>query len=286
MNPLSDPLFALLRPSALTRVVDIGANPIDGTPPYRAMLDRGLCVLVGFEPQTDALARLNAAKSELETYLPYCVGDGARRKLRICRASGMSSLYEPDPRMLTLFHGFPEWGQVTGEVDVETRRLDEIQEINAIDFLKIDVQGSELSVFESGIDKLSRAVAIQTEVSFLPLYREQPVWGDVDRVLRGMGFVPHAFAAVNRRAIAPIMLNNDPYSALNQLLEADVVYVRDFIDPEAMDDEQLKHLALVSHHCYGSVDLANRCVLLLTRRGSLAEDAPQRYLALAQQRLN
>lgn len=286
MSTPSDPLFNLLEPGSLTRVVDIGANPIDGTPPYRPMLDRGVCRLVGFEPQPDALQRLNAVKSELETYLPYCVGDGARRRLRICRASGMSSLYEPDPRMLALFHGFPEWGQVTREADVETRRLDEIEEVDGIDFLKIDVQGSELSVFESGLAKLSRAVAIQTEVSFLPLYRDQPVWAEVDQLLRSIGFVPHAFAAVNRRAIAPIMLNNDPYIALNQLLEADVVYVRNFIDAGAMDDEQLKHLALVSHHCYGSVDLANRCVLLLAQRGILDEDAPQQYLALAQQRLN
>ena len=37
MHPLS--LFELLQPGRLTEVVDIGANPIDGAPPYKAMLD-------------------------------------------------------------------------------------------------------------------------------------------------------------------------------------------------------------------------------------------------------
>ena len=33
---------------------------------------------------------------------------------------------------------------------------------------------------------------------------------------------------------------------LNQLLEADVVYARDFVDTEQMTGDQLKHLALLA----------------------------------------
>ena len=32
--------------------------PIDGDPPYKAMLAAGLCEVTGFEPQAEALARL------------------------------------------------------------------------------------------------------------------------------------------------------------------------------------------------------------------------------------
>jgi hypothetical protein len=34
----SDRLTALLAPARLTEIVDIGANPIDGDPPYKSML--------------------------------------------------------------------------------------------------------------------------------------------------------------------------------------------------------------------------------------------------------
>src|SRR6266571_2114563 len=70
----NDALVDLVRPDRLTSVVDIGANPIDGDPPYKAMLQRRICRLIGFDPQPDALTRLNACKTDLETYLPYAVG--------------------------------------------------------------------------------------------------------------------------------------------------------------------------------------------------------------------
>jgi hypothetical protein len=45
-----------------------------------------------------------------------------------------------------------------------------------------------------------------------------------------------------------------------------------------MDGEQWKHLALIAHHCYGSVDLAHRAIAAAARIGTLPPDAPDRYL--------
>ena len=61
-------------------------------------------------------------------------------------------------------------GEVIGEEKIDTKRLDDISEIKDIDFLKIDVQGSELTIFMNGRKKLGNAVAIQTEISFVSLY--------------------------------------------------------------------------------------------------------------------
>lgn len=278
-----DGLAALLRPERLTDVVDIGANPIDGDPPYKSMLQNGLCRVTGFDPHPQALARLNANKSARETYLPYAVGDGGRHTLRICRGFGFASLLQPDARTLTHFPNFSELGRVIEQFPLLTRRLDDIAEIGAIDLLKIDIQGSELSVFRNGRERLAKAVAVQTEVSFVPLYENQPVFGDIDLELRSLGFIPHMFTAINKKMIAP-MQGPDPAAALNQMIEADVVYVRDFIKAEAMDDEQLKHLALLAHHCYRSFDLAMNCIHHLTTRNAVAPDAKARYVALLQPR--
>ncbi len=278
----SDPLFALLKPERLTAVVDIGANPIDGVPPYRSFLDKGLCRLIGFEPQVDALAALNKKKRETETYLPYVVGDGTEATLRLCQAPGMTSLLVPDPIVLKHFAGFSIWGKVLREMRVPTRRLDDISEVAVVDFLKIDVQGSELSVFKNGVQKLGAAVAIQTEVSFLPLYIGQPVFGEIDLELRRLGFIPHAFATINKRLIAPLENPKNPYEGLNQLLEADIVYVRDFMHEGRLQPEQLKHLALIAHHCFGSYDLAFNCVHQLAIRGMIAGDAQTQYLKIIQ----
>ena len=270
----------LLAPGRLTEVVDVGANPIDGDPHYASMLAAGLCRVTGFEPQEEALLALQQAKGPNEHYLPYAVGDGGAHTLNICVASGMTSLLEPDPATLGLFDYLRPLGEVTRRVPVQTRRLDDIAEIRQLDFLKIDVQGGELAVIQGGAVKLSQAVAVQTEVSFVTLYRNQPGLGDIDLEMRRQGFIPHCFAAVKRWPIAPCVIDGDPRRPLNQLLEADIVYARDISRPERMQDEQLKHLALIAHHCYGSFDLALRCVMLLEQRRALPAGARQQYLQL------
>ncbi|BBY73411.1 hypothetical protein MPRF_03100 [Mycolicibacterium parafortuitum] len=267
----------LLSPERLTDVVDIGANPIDGQPPYLPMLTAGLCRVTGFEPQPEALRVLQDKKGPYERYLPHAVGDGKQHTLNICRGSGMTSLFEPDPDTLALFDVLQPYAEVLDRVPLDTRRLDDIDEIEHLDYLKIDIQGGELAVFSNGSGKLADAVALQTEVSFVSLYKDQPTLGDIDVELRRQGFIPHCFAAVKQWPIAPYVVNDNPRWALNQLLEADIVYVRDFSRPDSMSDEQLKHLALIAHHCYGSFDLATRCVLLLEQRGTLEAGARQRY---------
>jgi FkbM family methyltransferase len=276
-----DGLSALLQPARLTHVVDIGANPIDGDPPYKSMLQSRLCRITGFDPHPKALAQLNARKSALESYLPYAVSDGEHHVLNICRGIGFASLLQPDAKTLTHFPNFSELGRVIDRLPVDTRRLDDVSEIEDIDLLKIDIQGSELSVFRHGRTKLTKAVAIHTEVSFVPLYEKQPVFGEIDLELRSLGFIPHMFTAINKKMIAP-MLGPNPAAAMNQLVEADVVYIKDFIKAEAMDSEQLKHLALIAHHCYGSFDLALNCVHHLVSRGAVSPDAKNRYVSLLQ----
>ena len=277
----NDALLDLLKPDRLTAVVDIGANPIEGDAPYKAMLQRRMCRLVGFEPQPDALALLEASKSDLETYLPYAVGNGGGGTLRVCQASGMTSLFEPDESILAHFPMFSEWGRVVKEIPMATRRLDDIAEIDALDYLKIDIQGSELSVFQNGHTRLAKTLVIQTEVLFLAMYKGQPLFGDIDIELRKLGFIPHAFTDISKRMITP-MAGPNPFAAINQVVFADIVYVRDFTKADDMDSEQLKHLAVISHHCYGSYDLAMNCIYHLVRRGAVTADAQNRYLDLLQ----
>jgi hypothetical protein len=67
--------------------------------------------------------------------------------------------------------------------------------------------------------------------------------------------------------ITPLVINGDPRIPLNQLIEADIIYVKDFTRPQYIGDEQLKHLALISHICFKSFDLAMRCIAILEERG-------------------
>jgi FkbM family methyltransferase len=274
-----DFLTQILSPNRPTAIVDVGANPIDGDPPYKAMLAAGLCDVVGFEPQADALARLQKVAGPRERYLPYALGDGTSRALNVCSLEGMTSLLVPDPARLALFNLFPIWGEVKSSIPVATKRLDDIAEIAHMDFLKMDIQGCEREVLSHGKARLAHAIAVQTEVSFITLYEGQPTLGEMDMAMRELGFLPHCFAELKVWPLAPTIVSGQPNKGLRQLLEADLVYVRDFTRAENMSAEQWKHLALIAHHCYGSVDLAARALNMLAQLGVVPADAAERYLS-------
>src|SRR5512140_3849238 len=103
----------------------------------------------------------------------------------------MTSPLEPNMDVLKWFHGFAEWAAVKEERPVTTHRLDDLSEITALDMLKIDVQGAEVSVFNGGRQRLSRAVVVHSEVCFLSLYKGQPLFGEIDLELRSLGLIPH-----------------------------------------------------------------------------------------------
>jgi FkbM family methyltransferase len=278
-------LALLLSVSRLTHVVDIGANPIESIPPYKPLLDAQLCRITGFEPQASPLAELNRKKGANESYLPYAVGDGQEHTLYLCAYSGWTSTFVPSAAALEVFSSFKNNASVVDQTRVQTKRLDDIAEVNDIDFLKIDIQGGELAVFLHGKEKLKNAAVIQTELQFVDLYEGQPSFGQVDQELRAQGFIPHAFAALKRWPISPIQLDGDPTKPFNQLLEADLVYVRDFVHPDGISIEQLKQLCLIMHSCYDSFDLAGRCILLLEQRKAIPSGAFHQYLEILQRLL-
>lgn len=267
-------LHDLLDVSRMVEIVDIGANPIDGDPPYKRLLATGKARLTGFEPQPDALAILDALKSKHERYFPYVIGDGGEHNLHIYQGSGFASLLKLDGRTLDIFAHLKPLSELLDEIPLQTKRLDDVDEVQILDYLKIDIQGSELAVFKNATNLLKDAICIQTEISFVPLYQGQPTIGDVDCELRSQGFIPHCFAApINTGPISPIVFNNQPWQGLHQLGEADLVYVKDFRRLENFSDCMLKNLAMVAHYCYRSMDLVGYILQELSRRRSICNDA-------------
>lgn len=260
-------LKTLLQPSRLTSIVDVGSNAIDGPPVYTRMMEEGLCTVAGFDPQT------TEPSHERVKHYPYVIGNGQSATLNTCSMPGMTSLLPGDWKNLALFPAMSDWADIRSRTTVETKRLDDIDEIEAIDFLKMDVQGSELDVLHSGRKKLSKAVAVMTEVSFVTLYKGQPTLGDTDSELRRMGFIPHCFVEAKVWPIATkTKLSN---ASPHQLLEADILYVRDF--GRAMASEQWKHLAMIAHHVCGSFDLAMHALEKLVEMDAVSSTAPEQY---------
>lgn len=72
------------------------------------------------------------------------------------------------------------------KISVQQVRLD--REINNIDILKLDLQGYELEALKGSAGILSRIKLILVEVEFIPAYKDQPLFAEVDMFLRENGF--------------------------------------------------------------------------------------------------
>ncbi|MEL6915457.1 MAG: FkbM family methyltransferase [Pseudomonadota bacterium] len=264
----------------LPAIVDVGANPLD-EPPYKPLLDEGLCTVHGFEPQPEAFARLEETRGPHEAYENCAVGDGATHEFHAYRQSGLSSVFSLDRHAMRFLGRNDRPGELLEAFPVATKRLDDVDAIHRIDLLKIDVQGAEVMIFENGRTKLSDAVAVITELRFFPLYDEEPLLDAQVAVLSELGLRFHKLLFVKGQHI-----RNSQSSRLrgrvlsSQALDGDAVFVRDLRDPEAVSDNQLRALALLSDATFESFDLTVHCLDLLVERGMVDADAPADYVSL------
>jgi FkbM family methyltransferase len=260
------------------RIVDIGAMSLgEGRDPYEALTQNGPTRIVGFEPVAAECEKLKALHGERRTYLPYAVGDGQRRVFHTCNFPMTSSLYEPNTALLDKFQNLENLVRVVERSEIETRRLDDIPEVAETDYLKVDVQGAEADVLAHATHVLKNTLVVHTEVEFVPIYREQPLFADVDAILRRHGFLFHRFASISGRMFKPLLNKTNVNAMGSQWLWADAVYVRDFMQLAALTAEQLLKLAIILHTLYQSFDL---CAFVLRHyQDQTGEPLADRYLA-------
>jgi FkbM family methyltransferase len=262
------PTFRVLTGEDLgLKIIDLGADAIYGAPPYVTLFaGSNTARVVGFEPNPEALAKLNANKSSREIYLPHVIGDGGRHRLHICQASDMTSLLEPNEAVLNLFHGFPHWGKVISIEEVETRRLDDIEETAGAEYIKVDIQGATLLALEHATKRLRDVVVIHCETEFLEMYKGQPLFGDIERFMRGHGFTFHRFSPLVSRMVQPLSMGDDLFAGMSQDFWADSVFIRDLTKLDKLTERQLLVMAGILHDCYQSFDVVVHLLIAYDRR--------------------
>lgn len=247
------------------QICDVGAMA-EGEDRYASLVQQGIANVAGFEPDPKQFAKLQAAQKPHSRYFNFFLGAGGPATFHLARFPGCSSLYQADPGIIDLFSsiGASIGGNFTvkSTEEVQTTRLDDVPEMPPIDYLKLDVQGAELDVLKGASNALSSAVVIESEVEFIPLYKDQPLFGDVQLFLRERGFVLHKFLDIAGRGFRPFNgPKNNPFAAMSQVLWADAVFVRDFSRLDTFNDDQLIKAAAILIDVYRSHDLAH---LLLT----------------------
>ena len=173
-------------------VIDVGARW--GVADGWAALGSAVTVY-GFDPDAQECARLNAmprpAAGPRVEYVPLALGEReGTATLHHTIEPACSSLYPPDERLI---HSLPLLSAMepcgTGPVALSTLATwCTSRGIGRVDVIKLDTQGSELSVLRGAAPLLSTVQLLEVEVEFNPLYEGQPLFGDVDAFVRDHGF--------------------------------------------------------------------------------------------------
>jgi FkbM family methyltransferase len=282
MFTLDGIIGALPRP---LEILDIGAR-LEERPRYAALVERDAATIIAVEPQAADRERLvqHFGQTKIRC-LPHALGDGQPSTLHMTRYPGCTSLFSPDPHVIDLFQsiGAAEPGgnfHVVATERVPTLPLDHVEPPIAADFIKLDIQGAELQVLQHGLRTLSCATVVETEVSFVPLYRDQPLAGDVMTFMSKEGFWLHRILDVQGRCYRPFTVVGAPTKPLSQPVWCDMVFVRDPSRLERWSDIDLLRAATILHDVYHSYDLVNLLLAEHDRRTDSTHAG--RYQALLQ----
>lgn len=262
------------------QIMDVGASAIAEVPIYKILLEKKLAHLNAFEGDARQIQGIKESYGEQATIYGDFLFDGSIQTIYLASGpSGMTSLLKPDINALKFFNGFENFGHIENTAQVKTKKLDDVTELPLIDFLKMDIQGAELTVLKNGIEKLQRCLAVQVEVSYICLYENQPTFGDVDVWMRAQGYVPHCFLDVKRWSITPTIFNNNFRVGGNQLLESDIVYIKNPMKLSELSDTQLKKFSILAHHSFKSFDLCVFVLLEMERRHIIELNSHMHYLS-------
>jgi FkbM family methyltransferase len=243
-------------------LIEVGALAVGSTEPFYELLDYfPSSRIIGFEIDEQVCTKMNSESREGVEYFPFALGAYSKEvPLYITNNPMCTSLYKPNEKLISLYHNF-EVAYLKSIEKVQTTPLDkflEIQNINKVDFIKIDVQGAELDIFKGGQKALNDVLKIVCEVEFIPHYEKQPLFGDVCNFLAKKDLMFNKFLGLAGRSLRPIVMNKN-INYPSQHIWSDAVYVKHVEKIPQLNDTDLIKLALLSA-TYGSADLVHYCL--------------------------
>ena len=214
---------------------------------------------VGFEPDkrsSDLLIENKNCKS-YKIY-PFALWS-KKQKLNInfTEEPRVSSHYYPNSELLSRYKNAERF-KVIKQIEVDSIDLDRL-EIPDIDFIKIDIQGGELEVLNGAKESLKRCLGLELEVEFLNLYKGQPLFGDLKRMLLDHGLEFIDFINLCR-------WERDRFNGFGHCVFGDAIFLKspEFIFRENDQDLISRYLAILL--LYKRFDLIDKCFSLMDKK--------------------
>lgn len=149
--------------------------------------------VVGFEPDKRAFNDLSHEVSDKQKFINTALHSSEDTiKMYMTKKQECSSIFPPDKHFLAQFPEVQRF-EVVDSINLKVERLSSEllnnKGVNNADFLKVDTQGGELFILQGAQDLLiNNLFGIEVEVEFVPIYINQPLFCDVDKLLQGAGY--------------------------------------------------------------------------------------------------
>lgn len=136
-----------------------------------------------------------------------------------------------DNNLSMQFLNKPTWQIELPMMDLDTYCSD--VNIDYVDFLKMNIQGSELNCLRGFSNGLKNVLGVELEMSFSPIYKNSPTFSDIDPFLRNVGFDFFDLLAPNQMGYKNNFIHHNPTRTLSihnspkkQLFEAHFLYFK------------------------------------------------------------
>ena len=243
-------LSSLLNKNTIN-LLDIGAA--GGIEPRWKKISRKINYF-GFEP--DERVRVTNPKTKFSGYhlSPFAVGDSdTYAMLNFTKDEEKSSFFFPNQDFLKRFPN-PLRFSVSKQIELPVKRLDS-QDFDDIDFMKLDIQGGELSALKGADGILDQVLGVEVEVEFSKLYIDQPLFGSIYDFLAEREFEFVDFVNLCR-------WERKSQLGLGQLVFGDALFLKSpekILLDELSEEKIRKYLAIL--YIYNRFDLIERVFL-------------------------
>jgi len=191
----------ILQRHRVNHVIDAGANMGQFGHFMRSIYSGRMS---SFEPVSSAFENLRRATNNdpgWEAY-QFALGSSAGvARIHVAPRSVFSSFLQANDYCV---RRFGERTVGAEEESVSVRRLDEVLEQISVHhtderiYLKMDTQGFDMEVFKGLGERLPQVVALQSEVSLVPIYQHMPHWTECITAYEQAGFGIAGMFPVNR----------------------------------------------------------------------------------------
>lgn len=193
-----------LRAQNIDLIIDIGANKGQSRDLYREHGFTGEIISLDPVPSLQDILQAKAKKDPHWSVLPpLALGDkNGEIEFNVCdEATDLSSILPSSESLKTALPNAKNMHSVKVEMKTLDRLFEELEISHNISskkiFIKIDAQGAEKMILESGQKALEKTHGLQVEMSLFPLYEGEALYDELLQMITKAGFQPHMLVETN-----------------------------------------------------------------------------------------